>query len=366
MPRFASPSNFAHELRREGLDYLRAAPSGRYADRGQWLRGGLWTLGLVASAIGVLTSGGGWAAIGFAALAGLFGFMFLASFCHDAAHGALSRKPWANRLIVAFGFGLFGVSGALWRWRHVRLHHMFPNVAGTDIDGEGSSMIRLAPHDPWLPHHRLQPYYAPFLYMLVFSHLAWVEDWAHRARARAASPAEFTRTSADIELVAVKLIHALATLALPWLILQPPLWGLLLGYLAYSGVSSILFVVVAAGTHLSEEAEFVGPEAADEIAHGWAEHQLLTSVDWAPENALAVALTGGANAHTAHHLFPDAAHCHNAALSRIVSETAARHGLTHNLTSFAGMLGSHFAYLVRLSRRPEAEEGQVEAPRRAA
>ncbi|WP_299827027.1 fatty acid desaturase [uncultured Roseobacter sp.] len=350
MPRFATPGGFARQVRQKGLDYLRQHGNGRYASPGQWGMAGVWTIALSVSAALLLTSQGPMAFL-WCAACGLFAFFVLATLCHDAAHGSLSRHGFVNRLALTLGFGMFGVSGALWRWRHIRLHHVFPNVEGTDIDGEGSRLIRLAPYGDWHPWHRAQAFYAPFLYALVMAHLAWVEDWQNRKMARRMAAEQFANPMATAEFLAVKAIHALVVLGLPWWVLAPPLWALGLGYLIYTGVASILFIVIVAGSHLSEEADFVSPDG-DRIPHDWAEHQLRTCLDWSPESGAAAMLSGGSNAHTAHHLFPQVAHCHNAALSRIVSEAAADHDLTHNITTFAGLVFSHLRHLHHLGRPP--------------
>lgn len=350
VPRFAAPAAFARDVRQQGLAYLRSQRGGRHASLGQWGMATLWTMGFGVS-VALLAGATGPLAFLWCASGGVFAFFMLATLCHDAAHGSLSRHAGVNRAVLTLGFGLFGVSGALWRWRHIRLHHMFPNVEGTDIDGEGSLLIRLAPYGPWRIWHRAQAFYAPVLYMLVMAHLAWIEDWQNRAMARRMAPELFATRSATAEFLLVKAAHACLALGLPWLVLQPPLWALVLGYLIYSGVASVLFIVIVAGSHLSEEAEFVSPQDG-QIAHDWAEHQLRTCLDWAPQSRTAALFSGGSNAHTAHHLFPQVAHCHNAALSGIVSDAAARHGLTHNITSFAGLVISHLQHLHALGRRP--------------
>jgi linoleoyl-CoA desaturase len=122
------------------------------------------------------------------------------------------------------------------------------------------------------------------------------------------------------------------------------------------------------GTHVSDLAAFPQPDADGRLPHDWATHQLVTSVDWSPTNSLAVLLTGGANAHVAHHLFPGHNHRHMAVFSRIVAECAVKHGLHHEVTTFAGMVRGHWRHLVGLGARPaghdfgpsaEARYGQI-------
>jgi len=75
---------------------------------------------------------------------------------------------------------------------------------------------------------------------------------------------------------------------------------------------------------------------------------VITSVDWMPQSRWAALLTGGANAHVAHHLFPSYSHRHAPALSRAIAEATAANGLPHHVTSFAGMVAGQWRHLVKL------------------
>lgn len=351
MARFVAPSEFSKRLRSAGNDLLKKQSSGRYANAGQWLRGVATFAALAGVYASLLFIPVGLTHIVFAILSGFLAYMVIAGMCHDASHGSLSRKRWINKMILFAGFSLVGVSGALWARRHIRVHHMFPNVEGTDIDADSSALIRLSPHKPWRFWHRFQPFYAPFLYVLVLPHLAWFEDFRHLRQARKEAPEEFRTWSASLEFIVTKVIHLLIALVVPWLVIDISIAGLLFGYFVAGGAASFLFVIINVGTHICEEAAFVSPNEAGEIEHDWATHQAMTSIDWSPTSTWAVALTGGANAHAAHHLFPHAAHCHNAKLSELVSEYAHRFGRTHHVISFLEMLASHWRHLIRLSRR---------------
>jgi linoleoyl-CoA desaturase len=123
-----------------------------------------------------------------------------------------------------------------------------------------------------------------------------------------------------------------------------------------------MFVVINIGTHIADVASFVDPTKDGSIAHDWATHQAMTAVDWSPESHVAIAITGGANSHAAHHLFPEAAHCHNAALSRVVAATAREYAKPHHVLTFWGMVRSHMGQLIALSEPSvSAERGQGEA-----
>ena len=53
---------------------------------------------------------------------------------HDASHQVVARGPALNNAIQRLAFVLVGVDGYLWRLRHIKSHHLFPNVNGSDTD----------------------------------------------------------------------------------------------------------------------------------------------------------------------------------------------------------------------------------------
>lgn len=75
---------------------------------------------------------------------------------------------------------------------------------------------------------------------------------------------------------------------------------------------------------------------------------MVSSVDWSPQNKLIIALTAGANAHAAHHLFPTVAHCHNSQLSLIIYDLATKNHIKFNSLTFFTMLNAHLRHLKKL------------------
>lgn len=362
MPRFAPKTAYATALRARGAAVIAASPSGRYANLDQWLRGfGAVTAlaGVYAAILLVPPTVGSYA---LAALAGVLTYIAQATFCHDASHHSLSRSRSVNDFAVSAGFAITGVSGALWARRHIHTHHMFPNVAGTDIDADSTSMVRLTPHKAWKPWHRYQAYYAPILYLFVLAHLAFYEDVLHLRDARRQAPAQFKTWNALAEFAGAKLFHIAVAVAIPLAVIDAPTANILMGYALASATTSAMFVVINIGTHIADVAAFVDPTEEGVIAHDWATHQAMTAVDWSPESRVAIAITGGANSHAAHHLFPEAAHCHNAALSRVVAATAREFGKPHHVLTFSGMVRSHLGQLIALAKPTVvAARGQGEA-----
>lgn len=351
--RFARPSAFARTLQQKLHAYTESTGQGRFADWAQWVQTGLIATVGCGAYVALLSRGVGGStlsALGLVGISAFAAFMMLVTMGHDAAHGSISRFRRVNEIAVFLIFSTLGVSGSLWRDRHQRLHHAFPNVPGTGIDADGASVVRLAPDKPHRWYHRLQPLYAIPLYALGMVQLAWVEDFRDLPRMRRERPHQFGGTGPLLTFVGGKLFHLAIFVALPMLIGGFGLLQVLVGYGLAAAIVSLCFATLVIGTHVSDRAVFPEADAQGRLGHDWATHQLITSVDWAPTSRIAAALTGGANAHTAHHLFPGFSHCHAAHLSRIVIDAARQHGLDYRATSFAGMVAGHLRHIGQMSR----------------
>jgi hypothetical protein len=67
-------------------------------------------------------------------LYGIASLLLAVNVGHDGAHASLARQAWINHVALYGSFMLIGADPYLWRMRHVRSHHVFPNVNGCDID----------------------------------------------------------------------------------------------------------------------------------------------------------------------------------------------------------------------------------------
>lgn len=346
---FAAPTDSSRDLHKKGQQLLAGSASGRYADTPQLVQAGLTVAAFLFVYVLLLASDPRHPTLFLAALAGFLAYNILAIICHDASHGSFAKSGWINRLSLSAGFCLVGVSGKLWGKRHIQKHHVIPNVDGSKIDADSTHLVRLNPFHRWHWWHCFQFLIAPFMYMFALSRTAWLEDFRFLGEALRGTTSSKKRVSFLFEFSLCKVVHLTLALGLPLAILDITTSQWLIGYFFFCATSSFMFVLVNIGTHSCDCAEYIQPDENGKIPHDWATHQVLTSVDWAPRNRLAILLTGGANSHTAHHLFPHAAHCHNAKLSLLAADFARETGLRHNVTSFPGMLLSHLRLLWKLS-----------------
>lgn len=271
---------------------------------------------------------------------------------HDAAHGALTGNRGIDTVIQRLLFVFVGIDGYLWQMRHLGSHHVFPNVNGCDNDIDENPFLRLSPNHARKPRQRFQHLFAVPVYMLALLHSAFVGDFLYLRKRDLANMHGIRHRPRDLaSFAAAKIVYVLISIAIPMAVLPYAWWQVLTGYALVTAVMSLLFVFLLVGTHFSDQAAFPKPSANGEIAISWAEHALATSVDWAPESRIAAFVSGGANAHAAHHLFPRLAHTHGIAVTRIIRATAREYGLTYNETSFPGMLRGHFRHLKALGER---------------
>lgn len=270
---------------------------------------------------------------------------------HDAAHDALTPHRGLNRLLHHVSFTLIGADAYLWRLRHVRSHHVFPNVNGCDLDIDENPFLRLSPNHRRRAWHRFQHFYAPLVYCLVGLHTAFWQDFAYLRKRELADMRDLRPPAwAVAAFFSSKFVYVGLILLVPLAVLDVPWWAVAGGAMLASAVQSVLFVMLLIGTHFADEAEFPAADAAGRLPGDWASHALRTSVDWSPGSRCAIALTGGANCHAAHHLFPGVSHVHYRAITPITAATAAEFGLPYHRLTLPAMIRSHFAFLRRLGR----------------
>jgi linoleoyl-CoA desaturase len=352
--RFSPPAapGFHREVRRHVNEHLAATGASRFADARLWIKAAVLS-GTMAASYGLILSNAvpGWAMLILAAICGGATLLLAINLGHDAAHDALTPHRPLNRLLHHASFALIGADAYLWRLRHVRSHHNFPNVSGCDIDIDENPFLRLSPNHPRRPWQRWQHLYAPAIYACVGLHTAVCGDVLYLRKRELADMRDIRHPPAAwLGFVLGKLIWLGVTFALPLALVDRAWWQVLAGIAVASAATSLLFITLLVGTHFAEEAAFPVPNGEGRLPGDWAEHMLRTSIDWGTGSAVALWISGGVNHHVAHHLFPGVSHVHYRPITRIIAETAAEHGLPHHALSLPGLVSSHLRLLRRLAR----------------
>jgi linoleoyl-CoA desaturase len=291
-----------------------------------------WVAGILAALVGLAVAG-----VGF-------------NVQHDGGHDAYGSSGWTNKL-SAYALDIVGGSSYVWRFKHVAIHHQFTNVADVDDDIDGAPFLRLSPEQPRRWYHRLQHWYAWLLFGFISPKWAFYDDFHSVATGRIGTQRFPRPKGADLVLLfAGKIVFVGWVFALP-LAVGHSIGGVLLTYAFASFVAGVTLSVVFQLAHCVDKADFPGTPPGGRLARPWAEHQLATTVDFAPKNRLLCWYLGGLNFQVEHHLFPRVSHVHYPAIAPIVRETCTEYGVPHLCHhSFFSAIGSHMRHLRDLGR----------------
>lgn len=273
---------------------------------------------------------------------------------HDANHGAYSKHRSVNTLF-SLALDTMGVSSFIWRQKHNVFHHTFTNIEGVDFDLDFGFVARLSPEQRRRPWHRFQHLYIWGLYGLLLPKWVLVDDFVVLATKKLGSHTLQKPDRADLaRFVLAKIFFFGWAIVIP--ALHHPIWQVFLFLFLASYTMGVTLGVVFQLAHCVEDADFPSvPRAGERMNDEWTIHQMATTVDFARGNAALSWYLGGLNFQVEHHLFPKVSHLHYPALSKIVEEVAATHGVRYRSTrTFSASLASHYRHLRALGRRTVA------------
>jgi len=281
--------------------------------------------------------------------AGLAAVLIVFNIVHDASHKAISRHKSINTLFRYLG-DFVGINTYIWDIRHNLQHHTFTNVLGGDLIIENIPILRLSPHQPHHRFHRYQAFYAPLLYafysaywiLVIDFKLFFLKEICNLKNIRHSRQEWFT-------LFFFKAVYLTYAVVLPTLFTPLSGWQVMGLFMLGHAVAGLLLSIVAALGHFVEGPDFPKP-IGEELPTSWAEHELATSIDFAPRSRFAHWITGGLNTHVAHHLFPRMCHTHYYRVTQVIAKYCQQHGYPYHQESFLSAVQSHFRYLNRLGK----------------
>lgn len=286
----------------------------------------------------------------------LFSYVFLGvltigiflNVVHDAAHNALFKNNFWNNVSMNL-LEIFGADAYIWKKRHIRSHHSYPNINRKDYDIRQSNLLRILPNTPFLAHHRYQPYYVPLVYLLYtmnwLFHRDFVDAFFHAVDLNVSNRRK-------VKMVIHKIIYVFFFIVFPSLISGKAIGIYFLGFLFMHFTASAIGVMALTTAHVSHDSEFPEPDENGMMPDSWAMHQLKVTQDFATNNIIVSACFGGFNFHIAHHLFPSVQHRHYKKITGIIKSTAEEFGVDYKLKSLPEALRSHYLLLINNSRKP--------------
>ncbi|PSK90689.1 fatty acid desaturase family protein [Taibaiella chishuiensis] len=296
----------------------------------------VWTAILSCIALGMISAG-----IGFDVM-------------HDGCHGSYSSKKWVNEL-MGLTLNALGGNAFFWKQKHNIIHHTYTNVDGVDDDIARSPFIRMCNTQRWVPAHKYQHLYLPFLYMLASIFWVFVSDPVKYATQKVyTTPMPKMDRKEHVIFWASKALYVVFYMVVPILAVGFLPW--LVGFLCMHAAMGFTLTIVFQLAHVVEETEFEFVDASDfkHIENEWAIHQIKTTANFSPKSKLISWYVGGLNFQIEHHLFPRISHVHYPAISKIVEAKCREFGIAyHSMPNMMTAVNSHFRFLRELGKRPE-------------
>ncbi|MFC2176322.1 fatty acid desaturase family protein [Bacteroidota bacterium] len=275
------------------------------------------------------------------------------SIMHDANHGSYAKSPVVNKYL-GYLINIVGGSVLVWKIQHNVLHHSFTNIEGQDGDIDAGGLLRLSPNTKRLWIHRIQAFYAWFIYGFTTLNWATFKDFlqifSYRKRGltvkgRGAFTMQVTR------LTVAKLMYWGVMLALPMWLSPVQWWVTLIFFLTMHFIAGVFTTTVFQAAHVMPDAEYPVPNDDGNVPENWYVHQLRTTCNFSPKSRIMSWFIGGLNFQIEHHLFPSISHIHYPKLSKIVQQTAQEYGIAYNVyPNFAVVVWQHAKHLWRLGR----------------
>jgi linoleoyl-CoA desaturase len=270
------------------------------------------------------------------------------SIMHDANHGSYSKNPKVNKYL-GYLINIVGGSAIVWKIQHNVLHHSFTNVDGHDGDIDTGGILRLSPNAKQLWIHRLQAFYAWFLYGMMTINWATFKDFLQlfdfRKRGLTVKgKGKFTWQVTRMTMA--KVLYWAVVLFLPMWLSPASWWLTLIFFLTMHFLAGVFSATIFQAAHVMPDAEYpVAPENG-QVEESWFVHQLRTTCNFSPKSRVFSWFVGGLNYQIEHHLFPSISHVHYRKLSKIVSQTASEFGLPYHVyPNFAVALWQHTKHL---------------------
>ncbi|RZJ52545.1 MAG: hypothetical protein EOO44_11440 [Flavobacterium sp.] len=320
-----------------------------YGDLRFWFKGLFWTLVCYSSYsllfLDSINKPGFWILYVIFQLSGLLiGF----SFGHDASHNTAFKNKKANSVLHFLSFLTVGIDPLLWGLRHIRSHHLYANVEGSDIDIDKNPFLRLSPTHAWKPKHKYQAYYAPFVYMFTLLHSVFMSDWVYLfSEDYDWMKRGVSKAGLYLRFFIYKVFYFSLVLVFPLFYADFSWSFILITYFTASAFTSLVFIIMLVGTHFFDGADYPQPEG-EFLEHTWAVHQLYTSCDWDANKGWARFLSGGSNCHAAHHLFPNICHTNYSEINEIIEKTTKEYHQPYHHKTLLQMMLSHFKHLNKM------------------
>lgn len=276
------------------------------------------------------------------------GFMLVVNYLtliHEAVHGTIFKYSKLNKYYL-YLFDLMGANSFIFKIRHVRLHHNYPNVMGWDSDFEQSPLARVFPNGSYHKWHRYQHIYLPFLYPLYLLNWLLIRDFKDYFNKNKLVWKVVSIPFVEyIKLFFFKIFFLSYIIVIPKYFIGISWMTILFAFLIMMFVASIISLIVLLPPHAGMYNAFPLPAINGEMPSDWLLHQLSCTNDVLEDNWFIRFFMGSFNYHIAHHLFPNIHHVYYPAITRVIETFANAHQLPYRKIKLWQALYAHFQLL---------------------
>ena len=270
---------------------------------------------------------------------------------HDAVHSTIFKSRRLNDAYI-YLFDLMGANSFIWKLRHVRFHHNYPNVNGWDTDIEQSDLFRVFPDGNYLRFHKFQHIYLPLLYPLYLANWLFVRDFKdffnNKRTARKLMNIPLVEY---IKLFFFKILFLFLMIVLPKIILGISWIAVIVAFAIMLFTASCFSLLVLLSPHENIHSQFPTVDD-DRLPDSWMMHMMKTTNDITNDNWFIRFFMGCFNYHVAHHLFPNVNHVYYPTITGMVKEYSVKHRLPYRQFSLWSSLRNHYL-LLKHNRQPE-------------
>lgn len=264
---------------------------------------------------------------------------------HDAVHGTIFNSRRLNDRFV-YLFDLVGANSFIWKLRHIRFHHNYPNVNGWDTDIDQSTMFRIFPSVAYHPFHKYQHIYMPFVYPFFLFNWLIIRDFrdffSERKTVRKLVRIPFGEY---VKLFLFKGFFFFYTIFLPKILLNIS-WGQAIGgFVIMVFAASLFSLVVLLPPHANTASEFPLPDEENRLPENWFMHMLVTTNDVEETNWFVRTVLGSFNYHVVHHLFPNVSNVYYPEITQQLKRYAEEYHLPYRRLPLICALRKHFELL---------------------
>ncbi|MBL7812782.1 MAG: acyl-CoA desaturase [Bacteroidetes bacterium] len=270
---------------------------------------------------------------------------------HDACHGAFHANPKVNNFMGDI-LSLMGSTAYFWKVQHNVIHHTYTNIDHLDADIGKWPVMRMAPGQKRLFHHRFQAIYMFPLYAI--STLWWllINDFIKYFSGKLYEH-DIPKMSLKQHLLfwITKILYVSVYLVLPlWVLgIGPGIAGFLALHLVLGLTMSLVFQLA----HVVEDASFQEGKMGEPrtMEQEWAVMQVTSTADFGTRSPFLTWMLGGLNFQVEHHLFPQISHVHYPDIHPIVVSVCKRFGVPFNeFDSMGEAFTSHVRHMSEMGK----------------